>query len=188
VLGNFNRSEERWFHPSQQRKHLVVASSAQATGDRGSFQDVLGQAPAPHQSLDRFQAGADAMATGRALVALYDRTFLLGQSIMPAVNGLLLGYLMYRSRLVPRVLPVLGLLGAPLLIVAQAGVLFDLWGRSSSATAILALPIATWEFSLGVYLVVKGFRPSAIERLGRRRDSMWSAYEPANPATTATAG
>jgi Domain of unknown function (DUF4386) len=139
-------------------------------------------------TLRRDGAGADAVVTGHALVAMYDRTFLLGQSIMPAVNGLLLGSLMYRSRLVPRVLPVLGLIGAPLLIVAQLGVLGDLWGRSSSATAILAFPIAAWEFSLGVYLVVKGFRPSAVDRLARQPDPIWSGYEPTNSAKTAIAG
>ncbi len=130
-------------------------------------------------TLRRDGAGADALATGNALVAMYDRTFLLGQSIMPAVNAMLLGSLMYRSRLVPRVLPVLGLIGVPLLIIAQLGVLLDLWGRSSAATGLLALPIAAWEFSLGVYLVAKGFRPSAVERLAGRPDPIWSAYEPA---------
>jgi len=110
-------------------------------------------------------AGADASVTGSALVALYDRTFLLGQSLIPVVNGLLLGSLMYRSRLVPRVLPMLGLIGAPLLLAAQFGVLFDLWDRTSAFTAIGALPIAIWEFSLGVYLVVRGFRPEGLAKL-----------------------
>ena len=63
--------------------------------------------------------GADALVTGQALVALYDRLFLLGQSLMPAVNALLLGSLLYRSRLVPRVLPLLGLIGAPLLLAGD---------------------------------------------------------------------
>ena len=58
-------------------------------------------------------AGADALVTGHALVAMYDRMFLLGQSFMPAVNALLLGSLLYQSRLVPRVLPLIGLIGAP---------------------------------------------------------------------------
>ena len=65
--------------------------------------------------------GADALVTGQALVALYDRMFLLGQSLIPAVNALLLGYLLYQSRLVPRVLPVLGFIGAPLLVAVQHG-------------------------------------------------------------------
>ena len=69
-------------------------------------------------------AGADALVTGQALVALYDWSFLLGQSLMPAVNALLLGSLLYRSRLVPRVLPVLGLIGAPLLLASAMATLF----------------------------------------------------------------
>jgi Na+/H+ antiporter NhaD/arsenite permease-like protein len=116
-------------------------------------------------TLRQHGAGADASVTGSALVALYDRTFLLGQSLIPVVNGLLLGSLMYRSRLVPRVLPMLGLIGAPLLLAAQFGVLFDLWDRTSAFTAIGALPIAIWEFSLGVYLVVRGFRPEGLAKL-----------------------
>lgn len=111
-------------------------------------------------------AGADAMVIGDALIALYDRAFLLAQSTMPIVNALLLGTLLYQSRLVPRLLPVLGLIGVPLLLVANTGILFDLWDRTSAVPAIAVLPIAVWEFSLGVYLVVKGFRPEGLARLG----------------------
>jgi len=110
-------------------------------------------------------AGANALVTGQALVAVYDRMFLLGQSLMPAVNALLLGSLLYQSRLVPRVLPVLGLIGAPLLVAAQAAILFGLIGRLSPLAAIAALPIALWEFSLGVWLVAKGFSTSAANKL-----------------------
>ncbi|MDX6410282.1 MAG: hypothetical protein QOE13_3353 [Gaiellaceae bacterium] len=107
-------------------------------------------------------AGADALVTGHALVAMYDRLFLVGQSFMPAVNALLLGSLLYQSRLVPRVLPQLGLIGAPLLVASDIAVLLGLLGRSDPPVALAALPIALWEFSLGVYLVVKGFQPAAI--------------------------
>src|SRR5438094_4830905 len=107
-------------------------------------------------------AGAGASATGQALVALYDRTFLIGQSFIPAVNALLLGSLLYQSRLVPRVLPLLGFIGAPLLVASDVAVLFNLLGRTSTPVALAALPIALWEFSLGVWLVVKGFKPSPI--------------------------
>jgi hypothetical protein len=106
--------------------------------------------------------GANALVTGQALVALYDRTFLLGQSFLPAVNAVLLGSLLYQSRLVPRVLPLLGFIGAPLLVAADIAVLFGLIGRSSPPAALTALPIALWEFSLGVWLVVKGFKSSPI--------------------------
>ena len=107
--------------------------------------------------------GANALVAGRVLVAMYDKTFLIGQSLMPAVNALLLGSLLYQSRLVPRVLPILGLIGAPLLIAAQTAIMFGLIGRLSPLAAIAALPIALWEFSLGVWLTVKGFNPSEIE-------------------------
>ena len=106
--------------------------------------------------------GAAGLVTGQALVGLYDSTFLVSQSLIPAVNAMLLGTLLYKSHLVPRVLPVLGLIGAPLLLVGTMGTLFGAWEPASTPTLILALPIATWEFSLGVYLVVKGFRPSPI--------------------------
>jgi hypothetical protein len=107
-------------------------------------------------------SGTEALATGRAFLAMYDRMFLLGQSFMPAVNALLLGSLLFQSRLVPRVLPVIGLIGAPLLVAGDIAVLFGLIDRSSSPALLTAIPIALWEFSLGVWLVVKGFRPSPV--------------------------
>ncbi len=109
-------------------------------------------------------AGANAGAlvtTGASHVAIYNWTFLLGQSLMPAISALLLGSLMYRSRLVPRIIPVLGLIGAPLLIASVITTLF----RTDHQITVLALgflPVAAWEFSLGVWLVVKGFKPSSI--------------------------
>ena len=106
--------------------------------------------------------GAEALVTGHALVALHDRVFLLGQGLLPAMNAVLLGSLLYKSRLVPRVLPLLGFIGAPLLVASDIGTLFNLWGQISSVSAVAALPIALWEFSLGVWLVVKGFKPSPI--------------------------
>src|SRR5438270_3513391 len=107
-------------------------------------------------------AGADALVTGHALVALYDRIFLLSQSFIPAVNALLLGSLLYQSRLVPRVLPLLGFIGAPLLVAGDLAVLFGLIGQHAPPEALATLLIALWEFSLGVWLIAKGFNPSAI--------------------------
>jgi hypothetical protein len=112
--------------------------------------------------------GAHAVGAGRALVAVYDRTFLLGQNLMPPLNALLLGSLLYRSRLVPRALPLLGFIGAPLLIAAQGAVLFGYIERVSPWTAVAALPIALWEFSLGLWLVFKGFDASAADELLKR--------------------
>ena len=113
-------------------------------------------------TLRRAGAGADALVTSHALVAQYDWMFTLGQSLMPAVNAVLIGSLLYRARLVPRVLPVLGFIGAPLLVASDVAVMFDLWGRTDPQAGLAALPIAVWEFSLGVWLVVKGFKPSAV--------------------------
>ena len=107
-------------------------------------------------------AGADAVVTGQALVAQYGWSFLLGGSLMPAINALLLGSLLYRSGLVPRILPILGLIGAPLLLASDFAVLFGLWDRVSLQSGIAAIPIAISEFSLGVYLIVRGFKPSPI--------------------------
>jgi hypothetical protein len=110
-------------------------------------------------------AGADAaslVTTGVSHVAVYNWAFLLGQSLMPGINALLLGSLMYRSRLVPRAIPVIGLIGAPLLITAVFATLFGGIEQGSSLAAAAALPVAAWELSLGVWLVVKGFRPSPI--------------------------
>ena len=107
-------------------------------------------------------AGAGALVTGQALAAQYYWSFLFGQSFIPAVNAVLLGSLLYQSRLVPRALPVLGFFGATLLVVAWTGTVFGFIGQISTATMLFALPIALWEFSLGVYLVVKGFKPSHI--------------------------
>jgi Domain of unknown function (DUF4386) len=113
-------------------------------------------------SLRQAGAGEGALVTGQALVAMYDRMFLVGQSFLPAVNALLLGSLLYQSRLVPRALPILGFIGAPLLVASDIAVLFDLVGRTAPPVALAAIPIALWELSLGVWLVVKGFRPSPI--------------------------
>ena len=90
------------------------------------------------------------------------RSFLLGQSLMPGINALLLGSLLYRSRLVPRVIPVLGLIGGPLLIIAVFATLLGQHSSLGGLAALPVIPVAAWEFSLGVWLVVKGFKPSPI--------------------------
>ena len=110
-------------------------------------------------------AGADPaslVTTGHTLVAFYNWTFLLSQSLMPVIVDLLLGYLLYRSGLVPRVLPVIAFVGAPLLLASDVAVFFGVYGNVSAFALLGALPVAVFEFSLGVYLVVKGFKPSPL--------------------------
>jgi len=119
-------------------------------------------------------AGADALVTSHTLVALYDRIFLLGQSFMPAINDLLLGFLLYKSRLVPRALSLIGLVGGPLLIAGYIAVLFGLIGQHAPLAGLSALPVALFEFSLGVWLVVKGFNPSAIASLSTTTSNLVS--------------
>ena len=110
-------------------------------------------------------AGADAallVTVGKALVALHDWTFLFGPGILAGVgNGMLLGYLMYRSALVPRGMAVLGLVGGPVLVAAAVAVLFGVIEAGSVWQIIATVPEFFWELSLGIYLIVKGFRPSA---------------------------
>ena len=96
---------------------------------------------------------------GSALVAGYNGATLLGQSLMPAFNALFLGTLLYRSGLVPRALPVLGLIGAPILVTATVLTMFGVVEQYSAVSGLTALPIAVWEFSLGLYLTFKGFGP-----------------------------
>jgi hypothetical protein len=129
-------------------------------------------------SLRQAGAGTGALATGQTLAILYDRIFLLSQSLMPAVNDLLLGFLLYQSRLVPRVLPLLAFIGAALLVALDAAKLFDLVGPTSLVAALATLPVALFEFSLGVYLVVKGFKPSPILSSDTRDASAAAATNP----------
>src|ERR1700738_3167787 len=118
-------------------------------------------------TLQQAGTGTNGLVTGHALITMYDRIFLLSQSFIPAVNALLIGSLLYQSRLVPRWLPLLGFVGATLLVAADGAILFGLTGPHGAVGA-LAIPIAVWEFSLGVYLVVKGFRPAATSALYSR--------------------
>jgi hypothetical protein len=115
-------------------------------------------------------ARADALrVTGHALVELRQWTFLVGPGLIAGINGLFLGYAMYRSRLVPRIIPIVGLIGAPLILASATGTMFGLWDQVSATGAALALPIAAWEFSLGVWMTVKGFKPAGLTSLGAPR-------------------
>jgi len=110
-------------------------------------------------------AGADTaslVTTGASLVGTYNGAFLLGQTLMPCMSALLLGTLMYRSGLVPRAIPLMGLIGAPLLLTSTIAVLFGLIEPISAWSAIATLPVALWEFSLGLWLTFKGFKPCPI--------------------------
>lgn len=101
------------------------------------------------------------VTVGSALVAIRDWTFLLGPGLMPALNALLLGTLLYRSGLVPRWMPTLGLIGAPMLLSSTVGTFFGVNEVMSPWTGIATVPIFVWELSIGLYMTVKGFRATA---------------------------
>ena len=104
------------------------------------------------------QDAPDAGDLAVSLAALKDWTFLLGPGlVVPFGNGLILGYLMYRSRLVPRPWPWLGLIGGPLLLIGNFGVLFD-WWEQTGPVSLLVVPEFIWEAFLGVYCAVWGFK------------------------------
>ena len=84
---------------------------------------------------------------------------------MPVFNALLFGTLLYRSRLVPRIIPTIGLIGAPLLFAAFVANLFGVFDQVSAASFLLTLPVAAWELSVGIWMTVKGFRPEAVAAL-----------------------
>jgi len=112
-------------------------------------------------TLRKSGVGAAGLITGQALIALSD-WFHLGQAIMPVVDDLLLGLLLYQSRLVPRVLPVLAFIGAPVLAANTVLLMFGVTGSVLTLTTLGVIPIALFEFALGVYLIVKGFKATTI--------------------------
>jgi hypothetical protein len=114
-------------------------------------------------------AGADAaslLTAGRSLVAVHDWTFLLGPGWVVGVgNGLILGWLMYRSGLVPRGMALLGLVAGPVLLAGGTAALLGVIEPDSALKNLAAGPEFVWELSLGIYLMVKGFKSSGVERL-----------------------
>ena len=105
---------------------------------------------------------ASLVLAGRSLVAIHKWTFLLGPGVCAGLgNGLLLGYLMYCSELVPRRMALLGLIGGPLLLVSCTAVLFGAFKQTSGVAGLLTVPEFLWELSLGIYLIAHGFKTSS---------------------------
>ena len=112
--------------------------------------------------------GADAGSleiAGRSLVALHDWTFLLGPGFCVGVNGILLGWLMYRTGLMPPRLALFGVIGGPLIFLSAIAVLFGAY-EQDGLHALFSLPEAIFEASFAIYLIVKGFRPSPVLAAG----------------------
>ncbi len=135
----------------------VTARVAECVFIAGGILAVLGVV-----TLRQGAAGADS-ELAVLLAGIKDWTFLLGPGFVVGVgNGLVLGYLMYRSGLVPRGMAMLGLIGGPLLIASFVAVLFGAYEQVSVWSAITTIPEFLWELSLGIFLIVKGFQPSPI--------------------------
>ena len=130
-------------------------------------------------------AGADAgslLAVGQSLVAVQSWTFLLGPGFVVGVgNGLILGYLMYRSGLVPRGMAILGLIAGPVLIARFVGILFGVFEPGSELGGLMVVPEFVWELALGIWLIAKGFNPSAVASLSTTPDDgvLTGAHQPA---------
>ncbi len=114
-------------------------------------------------------AGADALVTSHTLALLYDRIFLLGQSFMPAVCDLLLGFMLYKSRLVPRGLSLIGIAGGFLLLAGYLAVMFGFLGQHDGLAGLSAIGVAVFEFSFGLWLIFKGFNPQAVAVLESKK-------------------
>lgn len=106
-------------------------------------------------------------AIGAALAALHDWTFRLGPGVVVGVgNGLILSWMMWKTRLVPRALSTLGLFAGPALLAAGVAVLLGQAEAGGPAQALATVPEFFWELSLGLWLLLRGFDLSAFRRLG----------------------
>ena len=135
--------------------------------------------------------GSDAAgmtAVGQMLVAVRDHTARLGPGLAPALNALCFGYVLYRSRLVPRIIPALGLIGAPLLLASVLGRIFGLIGDQSAFAAIALPPIFFWELSIGLWMTFKGFNREALAALGFDRRATDPSSAPGSSPTVVADG
>ena len=119
------------------------------------------------------QDSPDAADLAVSLAALKDWTFLFGPGmVVPFGNGLILGYLIYKSGLAPRRMAWLGMIGGPLLLFGNFGVLFDWWDQTG-LVSLLVIPEFIWEAFLGIYCAIWGFRKdSPILRPNWRGDAV----------------
>jgi hypothetical protein len=118
---------------------------------------TLRQHPAGASSTE----AASLVTAGKALVAVHDWTFLLGPNFVLGTNTVLMAYLMYQSGLVPRFIAVLGLVGGPLIFASAIAELFGLYKQISVWGSVTAIPVFAWELTLAIWLIARGFTPSA---------------------------
>lgn len=101
-----------------------------------------------------------------ALIAMHNFSFILGPSLICGVNTMTLAFLLHRSGLVARFIPLLGLFGGALVFFSGVWQLFGALDQVSKATGLMAIPVFAWEISLASFLFFKGFKPTALAQLG----------------------
>ena len=104
------------------------------------------------------------LTAGKLLVTVHNWTFLLGPNLALGLSTLMMGYFLYKSNLVPRLISVLGLIGGPLIFACAVLVMFGIFLQVSVWGAVLAIPVFAYEMTLAVWLIVKGFNSSAIDK------------------------
>lgn len=111
------------------------------------------------------QSAAGLVAVGDAFLVMQEWTFNLGPAFVVGVgNGCVLGWMMFRSGLVPRRLAVLGLIGGPLIVASGSAAVLGLIEPGGAAQQLTATPEFFWELGLGIYLIAKGFKTSSGDR------------------------
>jgi hypothetical protein len=134
-------------------------------------------------TLQQDVVGAAEGTLAYTLAAIKDWTMLLGPGwVVGWGNGLILGYLMYKSGLVPRRMTWLGLVGGPLIILSGTLVLFGVGNKGGTLQAVATIPEFLWELSLGIYCTLKGFRPSSPILQAGVREGRAPAMPAASPA------
>ena len=112
---------------------------------------------------------ASYQASGIVLKAIHEWTFLLGPNFMLGLNTIMYSYIFYKSNLVPKFIPIIGMTGATLVFIAALLEMFGVIQQVSVWGAILSLPVAANEMILAVWLIVKGFNESALATISSKR-------------------
>lgn len=102
---------------------------------------------------------------GTTMVALHNWSFILGPNIVCGVNTFVLAYALFKSGLVAKFIPVLGLVGGTLTFISGSLQLFGGLAQNSAGTAALSIPVFAWEISLASFLFFKGFRRAGLAEL-----------------------
>ena len=133
---------------------------------------------------------ASLLVASQSLVAVHDWTFLLGPGFMSGLgNGLLLGYLMYRSGLLSRRLTAIGMIGGPLVMGSGIAILFGVIELGSTAQGVATILEVVWEIGiLGLYLIFRGFQPGAGAALLSRSGATPTTVAPSSIGPTTIAG